>query len=170
MTDYHFFRLSLTLGSTFSLIWKWLKNFTLPQNNNLKKLSFIIVHLKRKENCFDSFFWLRTTLLVLPLGWRRQMQGKLKAFISNTMNTTLELLTRGNRQTGIQMIVTLLLFSSLFFSCLFVSFLVVSDCIFDHLNFQSTIICLLNPNSWQSATWKSLPDCWSAFWSALCSQ
>lgn len=61
-------------------------------------------------NVFDCL--IRTTLLVLPLGWRRQMQGKLKAFISNTMNTMLELLTRGNRLTGMYVSVYIYIYSN----------------------------------------------------------
>ena len=81
--------------------FKVVKSLT-PFSQKKKILSINLFQAWGESIDWSVFDWLiRTTLLVLPLGWKRQMQGKLKAFISNTMNTMLELLTRGNRLTGI---------------------------------------------------------------------
>ena len=95
--------------------FKVVKSLT-PFSQKKKILSINLFQAWGESIDWSVFDWLiRTTLLVLPLGWRRQMQGKLKAFISNTMNTMLELLTRGNRLTGMYIYIQMIVFYLVYF-------------------------------------------------------
>jgi len=77
------------------------------------------------------------------------MQGKLKAFISNTMNTMLELLTRGNRLTGMCIYSNdCFLFSNFFLGGVCFLFYIFRDQI-------SVIICIskfLTEPNWEKLT------------------
>jgi hypothetical protein len=145
VTDYHFFRLSVTLSSTFSFIWKWLKNFTLPQNNNLKKLSFIIVYLKRKENWFDTFL-TQDNASSLASRVKKTDAREIESFYQQYYEHYIRALDQGEQadRYSNDFYASALFFSSFVPFFFFVSFLVVSHCMFDHLDVQ---ICLLNPNS-----------------------
>lgn len=72
--------------------------------------------MKKLQTTDIKILEYRTICQALLLGLRRQMQGKSRASISNTMNITLELLTKESRQTGL---FTLLLVFLFYFSFTF---------------------------------------------------
>lgn len=121
-----------------------------PFNNNPKELHIVlpwIVLKHQKKLCENYFIYLRTIIPVLPLGLKRLMRGKSRAFISSTMNTTLEHLTRGSKQTGNS-----------------INAISLSVVLFTPFSLEHKCCCDDEPLiSLQSSTWKSLSDSWCSF-------